>query len=104
GSVTAFPLDVLETSALEGVVNEVQSVLGPVDILVNSAGTNIQQLAVDVDEASWDAVLDLNLRSSFFATQTVARHMIKSGRGGRIVNLSSQIGEVGFYKRAAYAA
>ncbi|PFG45086.1 NAD(P)-dependent dehydrogenase (short-subunit alcohol dehydrogenase family) [Georgenia soli] len=104
GSVTPFAADVLQTSALSDLVSEVEVALGPVEILVNSAGTNIQQPATDVTEASWDAVLDLNLRSSFFMAQAAARRMIELGRPGRIVNLSSQIGEVGFYKRAVYAA
>jgi NAD(P)-dependent dehydrogenase (short-subunit alcohol dehydrogenase family) len=102
--MTAVPGDVSEIDRLENLVDRVENTVGPVDILVNNAGTNIQQDAVDVDEASWDSVLDLNLKSVFFLSQAVGRRMIDAGRSGRIINIASQIGEVGFYKRSAYAA
>jgi NAD(P)-dependent dehydrogenase (short-subunit alcohol dehydrogenase family) len=99
-----FVADVTSVTAMAQLVANVEDRLGPIGILVNSAGTNIQQYAVDVDETSWDAVIDVNLRAAFFMCQAVARSMIADGRSGRIVNIASQIGEVGFYKRAAYAA
>jgi 2-deoxy-D-gluconate 3-dehydrogenase len=102
--VVPFVGDVVDTSAFRTLVATVEEDVGAIDILVNSAGTNIQQNAVDVDEASWDAVIDVNLRATFFACQAVGRSMINRGRPGRIINIASQIGEVGFYKRAAYAA
>lgn len=102
--VEPFVADVTNIAAIAGLVADVEDRIGKVDILVNSAGTNIQQDAVDVDPDSWDAVNDVNLRASFFMCQAVARSMIAFGRPGRMVNIASQIGEVGFYKRAAYAA
>ena len=58
----------------------------------------------DVDEASWDAVLDTNLKGTFFAAQAAARHMVTSGEGGRIINVTSQAGVVGIEERSAYGA
>lgn len=104
GRVVAFPCDVLETAGLGRLVQRVEDSAGPVDILVGNAGTNIQQPAAEVEEPAWDAVVDLNLRSAFFIAQAVGRRMISAGRPGRIINIASQIGEVGFYQRAAYAA
>ena len=77
---------------------------GRVDVLVNNAGTNIQQLGVDVTEEAWDSIMDLNVKGAFFAAQAVGRQMIGQGDGGRIINIASQMGEVGFYKRSAYCA
>ena len=78
--------------------------LGGIDILVQCHGRNITKDAVDLTEGDWDDVLDLNLRSSFFIAQAVGRHMISTGLRGRIVNISSQMAAVGYYKRAAYCA
>lgn len=75
-----------------------------IDILINNAGTNIQQSTLDVTPDNWDAIMNLNLRGAFFMAQAVARHMVAHGRGGRLINMSSQMGEVGFYKRAVYCA
>jgi NAD(P)-dependent dehydrogenase (short-subunit alcohol dehydrogenase family) len=58
----------------------------------------------DVDEASWDSVLDTNLKGSFFAAQAAARHMVARGEGGRIINIASQAGIVGIEERSAYGA
>lgn len=102
--VEPFVADVTNIGAIAGLVKDVEDRIGKIDILVNSAGTNIQQDAVDVDLDSWDAVNDVNLRASFFMCQAAARSMMAFGRPGRMVNIASQIGEVGFYKRAAYAA
>ena len=77
---------------------------GAIDVLVNNAGTNIQQDALDVTEDAWDTIMDVNLKATFFVSQRVAREMIRMRRGGRIVSVSSQMGAVGFYKRATYCA
>lgn len=102
--VKAFPADVTDAQAADELLGQIAQSLGGLDILVNGAGTNIQQAALDVDEASWDIILNVNLRAAFFLCQAAARRMIDAGTPGRIVNIASQIGEVGFYKRAAYAA
>lgn len=48
--------------------------------------------------------MNVNLKGAFFTAQRVGRQMIRQGKGGRIINISSQIAEVGFYKRSAYCA
>lgn len=99
-----FPADLTDAATAPVLINQVVEHYGRVDILVNGAGTNIQQNALDVDETSWDTILNVNLRATFFLSQAAAKTMIESGTSGRIVNIASQIGTVGFYKRAAYAA
>lgn len=75
-----------------------------IDILVNNAGTNIQQSAVDVTEEAWDTIMNINLKGAFFTAQRIGRQMIRQGKGGRIINIASQMSQVGFYKRSAYCA
>jgi NAD(P)-dependent dehydrogenase (short-subunit alcohol dehydrogenase family) len=72
--------------------------------MINNAGLNIPQGVFDVDEASWDAVLDTNLKWTFFGAQAAARQMVGHGEGGRIINIASQAGVVGIEERSAYGA
>ena len=77
--------------------------VGPVDVLVNSAGINRPQRPEDVTEENWDAVLNVNLKAMFFVSQAIGREMIRR-RSGTIVNLSSQAGAVGLPLRTAYCS
>ncbi len=74
-----------------------------IDILVNNAGMNRPQPAEEVDEANWDLIQDTNLKSAFLLSQAAGRHMIERG-GGRIINISSDAGQVALPQRAAYCA
>ena len=78
--------------------------LGGMDILVNNAGVNIPVEALDLTEQDWDRVQDVNLKGLFFLSQAVARQMKADGSGGRIINVASINGVVGYYKRAAYCS
>ena len=97
-------MDVTDVSSVQTGVQRVASEFGRLDLLVNNAGLNIPQSVFDVDEASWDSVLDTNLKGSFFAAQAAARHMVARGEGGRIINIASQAGVVGIEERSAYGA
>ncbi|WP_213991715.1 glucose 1-dehydrogenase [Sodalis sp. dw_96] len=104
GLMFPFQADLIDIQGFDRLVSQIEAEVGAIDILVNNAGTNIQQSATDVDEQTWDYLLDLNLKSVFFLSQAVGRRMLDAKRPGRIINIASQIGEVGFYKRSAYAA
>lgn len=97
-------MDVSRVSSIREGVDLVASEHGGLDILVNNAGVNIPQGVFEVDEASWDAVLTTNLKGPFFAAQAAAQHMAEQGRGGRIINIGSQAGEVGIEERSAYGS
>jgi 2-deoxy-D-gluconate 3-dehydrogenase len=98
------PLDVTDLPGIHEMVNAVVAEFGRIDILINNAGINIPKLAVEVTEEDWDQVLDVDLKGVFFTAQTVAnRAMIPQG-GGKIVNIASQMGVVGYMHRAAYCA
>lgn len=74
------------------------------DVLVNNAGTNRPKPMQEVEEADYDAVLDLNLKASFFVAQAAARRMIAEGLSGSLIHMSSQMGHVGGANRALYCA
>jgi 2-deoxy-D-gluconate 3-dehydrogenase len=98
------PQDVTRVDQLPAAMEAVVAHLGGIDILVNNAGMNIPQAALEVTPEAWDRVIDLNLRAAFFTAQAAGRVMVRQGRGGRIINLTSQTGSVGLLKRAAYCA
>jgi len=98
------PADLTVTADLPALVGGLAGELGGIDILVNNAGINIPQDSVDVTEDAWDAIMGINLKSCFFMAQTVGKMMIEQGRGGRIINMTSQTGSVALIKRAAYCA
>ena len=75
--------------------------LPSLDILVNNAGMNVPQPFLDVDHETFDAMMQLNVRSAFFIAQAAARIMVAKGKGS-IVNMSSQAGHVGLIKRTVY--
>lgn len=77
--------------------------LGPVDVLVNNAGTEEVRPSMDVDEALWDKIVDTNLKGAFFTAQTVAAGMAGQG-GGAIINIASLTSFVGVPTATAYTA
>ena len=99
----AIGLRLPDLEGIDAAVTQVVDMFDRVDVLVNNAGVNIPKDALEVTEADWDGVLDVNLKGLFFMSQRVARSMVETG-GGRIVNIASQNGVVGYYKRAAYCS
>jgi 2-dehydro-3-deoxy-D-gluconate 5-dehydrogenase len=105
----AFELDVRDVNMVREVLEDIHKSFAPVDILVNNAGVNRVQWATEVTEENWDLVLDTNLKGAFFVTQAVGRAMIARANqpgwsGGRIINIASQNGLIGYYQRAAYSS
>jgi len=80
--------DILDAASVEEMVAAVITAFGKIDILVNAAGMNILKKAEDYDEASWDRVMDLNVKGTHLVTRAVGRHMIER-RYGRIISISS---------------
>jgi len=99
----ALPLRLPDLASIDSLLARVIEQAGTIDVLVNNAGVNIPRDALDVTEEDWDRVLDVNLKGSFFMSQRVGRTMKERG-GGKIVNIVSQNGVVGYYKRAAYCS
>lgn len=97
-------LDVQDRAVMRATLTSLYQSCGGIDLLCNNAGMNIPQPSVDVDDASWDRVIDVNLSSAFFVQQLMARLWLQDGTPGRIVNVSSQAGTVAIEERAAYGA
>lgn len=96
-------VDVTDAQQVETMVQAVLQTFCHIDILVNNAGINIRKPIEDFDEASWDLVLDTNLKAPFLCARAVATHM-KQQRYGRVINMSSMIGMVGLAERSAYCS
>ena len=90
--------DVGDLAALEALFD------APFDVVVNSAGLARHSKAVETTPEDFDAVMAVNLRSAYFLSQYAARALIKAGKPGSIVHISSQMGHVGGPDRAVYCA
>jgi glucose 1-dehydrogenase len=89
GQAIGVKADVSKVVELQAMVDACVKAFGRVDILVNNAGVETRTSVLDTTEEQYDRVLDINLKSAFFATQIAAKQMIKQGGGGRIINISS---------------
>ena len=85
------------------VVQEVIDQHGRLDILVNNAGITLDRLALDLTTADWDKVISVNLSGAFYMAQAALGHMLERGTG-RIINVSSIVGEIGNVGQTNYAA
>jgi len=97
-------LDVRHARSIAVAFERLDREWGSVDILVNSAGINVPQDLAALNESSWDAVVDTDLKGLVFVTQAAAQRMVAAKRGGRIVNIASIYGAVGRRERVAYSA
>jgi acetoin reductase-like protein len=100
----AVKLDVRDKAQIAAAVAKTVETFGGVDILVNNAGVFNMSLLSEVTEADFDRQFGINVRGLLFMTQAVAGQMEKQGRGGKIVNLSSQAGRRGEAYIAIYCA
>ena len=103
GEAEAAAVSVTDQSALEGLVQGLVGARGRVDILVNNAGIARDQLLMRMKRSDWDLVLEVNLTGAFTCTQAVLRPMMRQ-RSGRIISISSVVGQMGNAGQANYAA
>ena len=103
GKAAAFRLDVASEEDIKSTVKEISAQLGKIDILVNNAGITRDGLLLRMKRADWDDVLTTNLSAPFLLTQAVLAGMLKL-RWGRIINITSVVGEMGAAGQANYAS
>jgi 3-oxoacyl-[acyl-carrier protein] reductase len=103
GKAAAFPMDVAKEDDIKAGVKAAIAHFGKLDILVNNAGINRDQLVMRMKRADWDDVLSTNLTAAFLCTREAIGSMLKQ-RWGRIVNISSVVGQMGQAGQANYAA
>jgi 2-hydroxycyclohexanecarboxyl-CoA dehydrogenase len=99
----AFELDVRSTDSIGAAVAAAESELGPIDVLVNNAGTDEFAFFVNTDEGLWDRLIAINLRGVIAVTHVVLPGM-QDRRRGRIVNVASEAGRVGSHGSGVYSA
>jgi NAD(P)-dependent dehydrogenase (short-subunit alcohol dehydrogenase family) len=100
---SVIPTDVRKKDELQRLFEQVAAALGPVDILVNSAGLGIFGPVVDFKDEDFETLIETNLRGIFFASKFVLPSMIERRRG-HIINIASIAGKVGSANRAVYCA
>jgi 3-oxoacyl-[acyl-carrier protein] reductase len=103
GQASVFALDVTNEGQIKATVKEIVAKHGRVDVLVNNAGVTKDQLFMRMKRADWDTVIHTNLTSAFLLSQAVISSMMKQ-RWGRIVNITSVVGQTGQAGQVNYAA
>lgn len=88
----ACAMDVTRPDSVQAAFDTVSQALGPIDVLVNNAGVAVTKPFLDVSEADWASVVDVNLNGAWRVAQAGARHMRDHDRGGSIVNIASITG------------
>jgi NAD(P)-dependent dehydrogenase (short-subunit alcohol dehydrogenase family) len=102
GKAEGVRLDVTQIHALPAFFEGIVKRHGALDILINNAGTNRRNAALDYTERDWDTVVDLNLKSVFFCCQAAARIMKERG-GGKIINTASLSSAIASSNQSAYS-
>ena len=98
-----YKMDVSKFEEVQTVVKEIKKDFSSIDILVNNAGITKDTLLLRMQETDWDAVININLKGAFNTLKAVAPIMMKS-RWGRVVNISSVVGEMGNLGQINYSA
>ncbi|HUB20362.1 MAG TPA: 3-oxoacyl-[acyl-carrier-protein] reductase [Acidobacteriaceae bacterium] len=103
GAAAVFALDLASEESVKACAKAAIAHFGSIEILVNNAGVTRDTLVLRMKRAEWDEVLQTNLTGTFLMTQAVVSSMLKA-RWGRIINISSVVGETGQAGQANYAA
>ena len=104
GRAIPVAMDVTEAQSVEAGVHAAETELGAITILVNNSGIALPGPVLDQSEEDWSRVLETNLNGARRVAQAVARHMIRLGHGGTIVNIASILGFRVRTRVSAYAA
>jgi 3-oxoacyl-[acyl-carrier protein] reductase len=103
GEAYVVPIDLASQDSIKAAFSKASKEFGRIDILINNAGLTRDGLALRMKRDDWDAVIQTNLSGSFFCIQQVMSAMVRE-RWGRIVNITSVVGESGNAGQANYAA
>jgi NAD(P)-dependent dehydrogenase (short-subunit alcohol dehydrogenase family) len=108
GRVASVALDVTDHNSIGRAIGVIEDVLGPIDVLINNAGTAVSKGVLEQTEDDWDKVVGTNLKGAFFVAQSVAKRMVARDPipawGGSIVNIASVLAQGVVGHLAPYAA
>ncbi len=102
-SIKILKFDISEHSKVDEFIENVSSQLTGLDILINNAGVNMDNLSIRMKDEEWKRVIDINLGSTFLLCKSSLKKMLKN-KFGRIVNITSIVGHTGNLGQANYAA
>jgi len=103
GTGIVLGADVSDPAEAAGLIEKTVELLGRIDVLVNNAGINKDQLLIRITDAQWHEVINTNLSSAFYCSKAAIKYMMKK-RYGRIINISSVVGLAGNAGQAHYSA
>ncbi len=103
GRAFACKANISDPKQVDAMVEATLDAFGSIDIYVNTAGLSIDGPFLDMAEADWDRVYEVNLKGAFLASQAIARHMV-AGNGGVIINISSSTSTTGRKNAANYCS
>lgn len=104
GEAISILADVSKRADVEKMISETVKKFGRLDIIVNNAGILDMTEFLELKEETWDRILAVDLKGTFLCMQTAAKQMIKQRKGGKIINIASIAGFVGFNRLAHYCA
>lgn len=104
GRAIPIETDVVDRESVRACVDTAEAELGPISILINNAGIAVTKPVLDLEESDWDRVVDTNLKGAWLTAQETARHMVRLGHEGSIVNIASILGFGGIGQVAPYCA
>lgn len=96
--------NLIKLDDIPSIVTTTLEQFGKVDILVNNAGIIRREDAINFSEQDWDDVMDINLKTTFFLSQAVAKQFIAQGQGGKIINVASMLSFQGGIRVPSYTA
>jgi len=102
-NINVLKFDISDHSKIEEFIENVSSQLSGLDILINNAGLNMDNLSLRMKDEEWKKVIDVNLGSTFFLCKYALKKMLKN-KYGKIVNITSVVGHTGNLGQANYAA
>ena len=103
GEAIAVQADVSDAEQAQKLIDQAIEEYGRIDVLVNNAGINIDRTLKNLSVDDWDKVIQVDLNSAFYTVHAVLPHMTEQG-GGKIINMSSFVGEAGNIGQANYSA
>lgn len=104
GEARAVPFDVSDASAVDAAMKQIIADMGAVHILVNNAGVAVNTLTLGAKDADFRRAIDVNLGGTFNCTRAALRSLMRAPGGGRVVNVTSIVGEIGVAGQGPYSA